>query len=79
MDTMSERKHHEKEKQLILDSYTNEREDGQRTEMKGVLQQVKSEHKAVPLQLSAHPCHLPLGPLGPMGVSNKVPPVLPGT
>lgn len=33
---MSERKHHKKEKQLILDSYTNEREDGQRIEMKGV-------------------------------------------
>lgn len=33
---MSERKHHKKEKQRILDSYTNEREDGQRIEMKGV-------------------------------------------
>lgn len=32
---MSERKHHKKEKQLILYSYTNERGDGQCIEMKG--------------------------------------------
>lgn len=33
---MSERKHHKEEKQLILDSYTNEREDGQCIERKRV-------------------------------------------
>lgn len=53
----------------FLDSYTNDREDGQCTEMKGVSAVSEVKHKAASLQLSAPPrCHIPLGSLSPMGV-----------
>lgn len=71
---MSERKHHKKEKQLILDSYTNRGKMANVLRQKGCQQQVKSEHKAVPLQLSAPlPATCPWAPLVIWGCLIKSP------